>query len=621
MLGLESITKEEINSLKRKRYTPLEVIGEGNTRRVLELDFNPLNKKRVAKILKNKDEINDNSVWVKISMSKQKGDPNNKELLCAGKIDHPYVASIIDTIKSNGKVMNIEKYFDGDSVKEHVEKWGPIKERFEEVSRQIIDAVYYLNEEEGILHRDIKPSNVLVNGKSVMLTDLQNAAYIRNIADELLPSRGGTYCSHPVKLLEPVVKGEKSKADKKTETYALGTTLYYLLTGKFPFDYNLTYDKDGNEIKVDDEKIKVSLTRNGKRIKEVSVEDHEKEMKKRLKEIPWQYRNFLYRGMSLRDKWKDYSVSDLKTDFEKSCRSKKQLIWQQMKRKTRLALGTLAGSALISYIFGFGIGSALDPRMAPPVSPTLQDLLRNKNYEYVPANHFREIDEAMAIEMLKPYSKGLEEKLESNKKDIDNVLKSARFITRIHRDVDKRILNAYILSCVLENSKNLEEITLKEERITPFLIPKYFIQVASAEYPVNSNSLDDLQKIGWTAKYLNLNYNLKGDLADLYAETVCSKEEIAAAMQRSGSTSYFPTTDSTGRRIYEGYRTFIPYEKQRIIDMGSLLYLNMDEEGNLQLGKLPKEEIASEQVKKDKWRVDNRDYLDNNKPINGLVAR
>ncbi|MCL6500709.1 MAG: hypothetical protein K6T16_01595 [Candidatus Pacearchaeota archaeon] len=108
MKGIEKIlTKEEWNTLQEKGYTPLEVIGEGNTRYVIEVLYKngDFQEKRVIKILKNGNEIDDNSICTLINLSK--GDPNKKELVCASDIGyHPNIVKVIDNIKLNGKIVN-----------------------------------------------------------------------------------------------------------------------------------------------------------------------------------------------------------------------------------------------------------------------------------------------------------------------------------------------------------------------------------------------------------------------------------------------------------------------------------------------------------------------------------
>jgi len=585
------LTKEEVEELNKRGYRPLRVIGEGNTRYVLEVKYTSpsgdFHKIRVVKIPKNGNEINSGhgiSAWAKISMSR--GDLNNKELNCAGEINHPNVANLIDSFKLNSKTVNVEEYINGRSLEERVQDWGPIKDNknFERIFKKVIDGLFYLNEDKGILHRDIKPSNIMVNGKEVKITDLQNASYKKDINDEILPTRGGTACTHP-KLLNSVVKNKKTSADDKTEIYALGATMYYALTGKFPFAYNLIYDNNGVEIDSGKEKIKVSLSKNGDRIKEITKEEHEKELKRSLKKVPYQYRKLLHKSLSLNDKFKDYNFYQLKEDFKKSYKSKRQLILEQIKRKGSIALLTALGSGSLAFLFGLGMSSGNKYLKA---QPTLQDVLRSKEYEYVntiPANN---IAESMSIKELRPYYKNLEEKLRDHKEEINQALEHTHFIATRHKGVDERLLNALIFSCILENKKNVNELDKKEGKISPYLIPKYFVQAIGNDYSKNSNfppvyALNDIQEIGLAAKYLTQNYNFNDNVADVYAKYFCSREEIATAMQKTGNSSYFPRIGSAtnNNTLSEGYGSYLPPEKQKLINRAIAIYLSMDKSGKL----------------------------------------
>src|SRR6185295_19572009 len=86
-----------------------------------------------------------------------------------------------------------------------------------------LEALHHLH----VLHRDIKPDNVLINeqGDAVLL-DLGVAHAESFASEEGVP---GT----PSYMAPEMFNG--SEADERTEIYALGVTLYELLTRKFPY--------------------------------------------------------------------------------------------------------------------------------------------------------------------------------------------------------------------------------------------------------------------------------------------------------------------------------------------------------------------------------------------------
>lgn len=79
-----------------------------------------------------------------------------------------------------------------------------------------------------VLHRDIKPDNILIDedGKAVLL-DL-------GVAQTQAFNQEGAAPGTPSYMAPEFFMGEKS-ADERTEVYALGVTLYELVTRKFPY--------------------------------------------------------------------------------------------------------------------------------------------------------------------------------------------------------------------------------------------------------------------------------------------------------------------------------------------------------------------------------------------------
>ncbi len=86
-----------------------------------------------------------------------------------------------------------------------------------------------------ILHKDIKPSNILINPhtKQVKLIDFGIASLLSRETLEILPPQGleGTLA-----YMSPEQTGRMNRGiDYRTDFYALGVSLYQLLTGKLPF--------------------------------------------------------------------------------------------------------------------------------------------------------------------------------------------------------------------------------------------------------------------------------------------------------------------------------------------------------------------------------------------------
>ena len=100
--------------------------------------------------------------------------------------------------------------------------------------RQLCSALEYLHEMK-IIHRDIKPSNLLLS-KEIKLADFGLACYEKESKEWNLI---GTY-----QYCAPEIIGEKTEKLKphsfKTDVWAVGVTLFEMITGKRPFYENDT---------------------------------------------------------------------------------------------------------------------------------------------------------------------------------------------------------------------------------------------------------------------------------------------------------------------------------------------------------------------------------------------
>ena len=155
-----------------------------------------------------------------------------KEGKLAASINHQNVVRIIDAGNDGPIHYLVMELIDGADAKQLVEHRGALP--VEEVLELAICTAEALKEahSKGIVHRDIKPDNILVtsDGK-VKVADLGIA---KQINDDYGTTMAGTTIGTPY-YIAPEQAMDSSTVDRRCDIYALGGTLYHLLTGTLPF--------------------------------------------------------------------------------------------------------------------------------------------------------------------------------------------------------------------------------------------------------------------------------------------------------------------------------------------------------------------------------------------------
>jgi serine/threonine protein kinase len=143
--------------------------------------------------------------------------------------DHPNIVKVKDFFRSNGSTYLVMEYIEGETLQAKKLKGGLNDEqRIFAVMSQLLDAVETVHKA-SMLHRDIKPENVLIDkDNKVLLIDFGSA---RDFED-------GKTISHTTLITPgyaPIEQySNRAKRGAFTDIYALGATLYFLLTGQKP---------------------------------------------------------------------------------------------------------------------------------------------------------------------------------------------------------------------------------------------------------------------------------------------------------------------------------------------------------------------------------------------------
>jgi formylglycine-generating enzyme required for sulfatase activity len=152
------------------------------------------------------------------------------------ELTHPHIVRVHDLVEEGGRAAISMELVDGPSLAER--KLAQPQRCFDaaeiaEWVRQLGEALGYAHAKVGIVHRDLKPLNLLVNGAGELkVVDFGIARHVRpGRATQAAEHRGATM-SLGYASPEQVLGAAPAVTD---DVYALGATIYELLTGKPPF--------------------------------------------------------------------------------------------------------------------------------------------------------------------------------------------------------------------------------------------------------------------------------------------------------------------------------------------------------------------------------------------------
>jgi len=207
--------------MAEERYTLEKQLGAGGMGEVWLATDTLLNRPVAVKFL----QVTDKQMYKDLFLS---------EARTLASLQHPNITTIYDAVfdETANRFYIMMEYVEGNTLANLIaQTTGPLPlDTVFEITTGVLQALKYAHSK-GFVHRDIKPENIVIQKDHVKLTDFGLAALMSLLAEDENAHVVGTPAYMPPEQI--IAEG----IDGRTDLYALGVTLFEMVTGgRRPFE-------------------------------------------------------------------------------------------------------------------------------------------------------------------------------------------------------------------------------------------------------------------------------------------------------------------------------------------------------------------------------------------------
>lgn len=200
------------------QYQIIEMLGKGGMATVYKATQKTINRTVAVKVLP-RALMHDDTFMQRF----------RREAEVVARLEHFHILPMYDYGEYDGMPYIVMRYLEGGSLQESIRE-GPLPwDQIVHVVSQVANALDYAHSS-GVIHRDIKPSNIMLDAKgNAYLTDFG----IARISEGTAQLTGSGIVGTPAYMAP-----EQSNPGPPTpamDVYALGATLFEMITGQVPF--------------------------------------------------------------------------------------------------------------------------------------------------------------------------------------------------------------------------------------------------------------------------------------------------------------------------------------------------------------------------------------------------
>jgi hypothetical protein len=201
-------------------YRLLRVIGVGGMGKVYEAEDTATGRRVALKLV--------SADYAKSADALQRF---RQEGRLASLIAHPRCVFVLAADEEAGRPYIVMELMPGDSLDDYIRRNG--SQPPARAVRMILDVIEGLQEAHrvGVVHRDVKPSNCFFDADGRL--KIGDFGLSKSLAQGAHLTKTGSFLGTPLYASPEQVRGEH--IDAQTDVYSVAATLYYVLTGRAPF--------------------------------------------------------------------------------------------------------------------------------------------------------------------------------------------------------------------------------------------------------------------------------------------------------------------------------------------------------------------------------------------------
>lgn len=205
------------------QFKILEKLGVGSSGLVFRAQQIFLGRVVALKVLRARDDLSEKAIVRFL-----------REAATISRLDHPNIVKVYDAQEFPKGYFIVMEYFPGKDLLSLVEQHGPPSIAIAmSIGLQMCQALVYAAQA-NVVHRDIKPANILYRAQDGLakLSDFGLAKRMGPSSWNGITRDGeglGTPCYMP-----PEQVRDARHVDPRADIYALGASIYHILTGRFP---------------------------------------------------------------------------------------------------------------------------------------------------------------------------------------------------------------------------------------------------------------------------------------------------------------------------------------------------------------------------------------------------